>query len=377
MPGLQVLHEWVAAAREAETLVSPLVDTPFLPSSLWPLPPGVAPRDMPNPRIKHPRESAEEWAGRRQVACSSGTAAVLTGMTLGLDPLVALAQVFVVKGRPGLYTKIKVALAQRAGHDVWDEELTPERVTVCGRRKGWPQDRIVRITITIEMAKTAGWMSNDTYTKTPADMLWARAAGRVIDRIAADTLNGIPSIETMDDDAELPAQVMAEASDLPTRTTAAAILARAEQAPPAAAPAPEAVAPQVRTSEAAPAEPEVQRYVMPVSKQRLDLIKAAFERHGYGGRATAVRDQRMRVLSALIGRPEDRPVTDPRELTADEGALVVDHIGPESGAQVIAEILDPGHLEDAAAVAGDDDPYASLDPTTEAAWANDEAAGQP
>jgi len=357
MAGLEVLREWLTAAGSARDLVRPLVDTPFLPASLWPLPPGVAPKDFPNPRIKHPRESVEEWQGRREVAGASGTAAVLTGMTLGLDPLVALSQVFVVKGRPGLYAKIKVALAQRAGHDVWDEELTAERVTVCGRRKGWPQDRVVRITITMEDAERAQWTRNDTYAKTPVDMLWSRAVGRVLDRIAADTLNGIPSIETIDDDTEPPGQVIAEASDLqPARTSAAAILARAEQAAP----------PQARTATsaeetrehgepddaqppapapAAPPEPEVQRYVLPISKARLDLIKGAFEKHGYGSRAVAVRERRMHVLSVLV----HRTIEDPRQLTSDEGQLIIDMIGPDSGAQVIAEILEPGQLEDAAA----------------------------
>jgi len=338
VPGLQVLREWVGAARDAEGLVSPLVDTPFLPSSLWPLPPGVQPRDFPNPRMQHPRESVEQWQGRRQVACSSGTAAVLTGMTLGLDPLVALSQVFVVKGRPGLYAKIKVALAQRAGHDVWDEELTPERVTVCGRRKGWPEDRIVRITLTIEDAKRAEWTSNAAYAKTPIDMLWSRAVGRVLDRIAADTLNGIPSIETMDDEPEPLAQVTAEVVDTPARASAAAILARAA----APAPEPETVAAQVRTSEPAPVpEPDVHRYAMPVSKQKLDLIKAAFERHSLGatrGQAGAEqREKRMAVLSSLL----DRPITDPRDLTADEGQMVIDNIGTDDGVRVIAEILNP------------------------------------
>jgi hypothetical protein len=380
MAGLEVLREWLAAAGSARDLVRPLVDTPFLPASLWPLPAGVAPKDFPNPRLKHPRESVEEWQGRREVAGASGTAAVLTGMTLGLDPLVALSQVFVVKGRPGLYAKIKVALAQRAGHDIWDEELTPERVTVCGRRKGWPQDRIVRITITIEDAERAQWTRNDTYAKTPTDMLWSRAVGRVLDRVAADTLNGIPSIETLDDEPEPLGQVTAEVVDVPARTSAAAILARAEQAAPAPVPEPDggftyqhstgATVTVPPPAPAAPPEPEVQRYVLPVSKPQLDLIKGAFEKHGYGAlRSPAVREQRMRVLSKLL----DRPITDPRQLTGDEARLVIDHIGPDSGAQVIAEILDPGHLEDAAALdvvadeAGED-----YDPTVESGWARDE-----
>jgi hypothetical protein len=375
MPGLEVLREWLAAAGQARDLVRPLVDTPFLPASLWPLPAGVAPKDFPNPRLKHPRESVEEWQGRREVAGASGTAAVLTGMTLGLDPLVALSQVFVVKGRPGLYAKIKVALAQRAGHDIWDEELTAERVTVCGRRKGWPQDRIVRITVTIEDAERAQWTRNDTYAKTPADMLWSRAVGRVLDRVAADTLNGIPSIETLDDDPEPLGQITAEVSDLPApaRTTAAAILARTER-PTAGDNAPNNIpaddiaagqAPIRTTTEpaaerGAPPAPEVQRYVMPISRAQGDLIKGAFEKHGYGGRAAAVRDQRMRVLSVLL----NRPITDARELTGDEARLVLDHLAPDSGAQAIAKILDPGQP-------ADDAPTDEVDPTMEPGWGGD------
>jgi hypothetical protein len=121
--------------------------------------------------------------------------------------------------------------------------------------------------------------------------------------------------------------------------------------------------------------PEVQRLVMPVSKAKLDMIKAAFEKHDLGGRAAAVRAQRMQVLSVLV----DREISDPRDLTADEGQLVIDHLGPDSGRQVIAEILDPGHLEDAAAADGDDlpdpgdggDPWAHLQDDT----SSGEAAG--
>ena len=52
----------------------------------------------------------------------------------------------------------------------------------------------------MDQARKAGWTKNDTYSKTPADMLWARAAGRVCDRIAPDTLMGIASVEEVEDD---------------------------------------------------------------------------------------------------------------------------------------------------------------------------------
>jgi hypothetical protein len=382
MPGLAVLEEWVTAAQRAESLVSPLVDTPFLPASLWPLPPGVYPKDMPNPRVKHPRESDEDWRYRRQVACSSGTAAVLTGMTLGLDPLVALAQVFVVKGKPGLYTKIKVALAQRAGHDVWDEELTPEAVTVAGRRKGWPESRVVRIRITLEQAKQADWTRNDTYAKTPVDMLWSRAASRVLDRIAADTLNGIPSIETLDDTPEITAQVTAEVvtDPGPARVTAASILAKTG----ASAPEPATV-----TGVGAPAAPDgptqapVTVAVLPATTAQLDRIRDRFAEIGLGGRAAAARTGRMRVVSHIV----DRPIEDPRALTADEAAMVLDNLTGEAARGLVDQILrtpeqaqpatDPAPTTTPADTGRVDqaDDY-GYDPTLEADWDADEAEAQ-
>ncbi len=321
MPGLAVLEEWVTAAQRAESLVSPLVDTPFLPSSLWPLPPGVQSRDMPNPRFKHPRESVEEWQGRRQVACSSGTAAVLTGMTLGLDPLVALTQVFVVKGRPGLYVKIKVAIAQRAGHDVWDEEFTAEAVTVCGRRKGWPEDRIVRIRVTMDDAKRAEWTSNATYAKTPADMLWARAAGRVLDRIAADTLNGIPSVETIEDSADPVDVTVVEPAERPT---ASSILARAEAATPAErAPVkndPEpTVAGQAETGE-------------PISERTVGAINRLFVRAGVTGPGQT--EKRQKVVEHVVQHPAESI----RALTEAEGQAIVKRL-TEGGRDMIATAL--------------------------------------
>ena len=86
--GLAKLREWAAAASDAAALVSPLVSTPFVPDSY-------------RPKVD-PRATAEEKEAARQVAIASATAAVLQGVSLGLDPLVALQQIYVVHGRPGM-----------------------------------------------------------------------------------------------------------------------------------------------------------------------------------------------------------------------------------------------------------------------------------
>jgi len=130
---------------------------------------------------------------------------VLQGITLGLDPMTALQQIYIVKGRPGMYSRIKVALLVAHGHEVWTEDISDTRAVVCGRRKG--SDVVERVTVTMDQARKAGWSSNEAYAKTPQDMLYARAAARVCDRVAPDVLMGIASVEEIQDEIQATAEV--------------------------------------------------------------------------------------------------------------------------------------------------------------------------
>jgi hypothetical protein len=188
---LSRLAEWVEAARNAHQLVAPLVGTAFIP-------------DAYKPKID-PRATPEQREEARQTAIANATAAVLQGITLGLDPMTALQQIYVVHGRPGMYTEIKVALVKSRGHEVWTEDISDSRAVVCGRRKG--TDYVERVTVSMDQARKAGWTSNQAYTKTPQDMLYARAAGRVCDRVAPDVLMGIASVEEIQDTVQATAEV--------------------------------------------------------------------------------------------------------------------------------------------------------------------------
>jgi hypothetical protein len=188
---LDRLDRWVTAAKQASALVAPLVNTAFVP-------------DAYRPKVD-PRATPEQRAEAHQIAVANATAAVLQGITLGVDPMTALQQIYIVHGRPGMYAKMMVALVQAHGHEVWDEDLSDSRAVVCGRRKG--TEHIVRVTITMDQARKAGWTSNQAYVKTPQDMLWSRAAARVCDRIASDVLKGIASVEEIRDTVKTTAEV--------------------------------------------------------------------------------------------------------------------------------------------------------------------------
>lgn len=339
---LALMTDFTNTVRQVEAFVNALVDTPFVPESHWPLPVGVKANEMPNrsARMRHARETQEDWQVRRQIACASGTGAVLTGLPLGLDPLVALAQVYLVKGRPGLYTKIKLALAQARGHDAWDVERTDDQVTCGGRRKGWPQERSVEITVTMQDAERAGWTANETYEKTPADMLWSRAMSRVLDRIAADVLFGIASIEDLEVD-EVPEQTSRPAVQAPApaeRPVSSSAILRAALEPVQPPP---------------PAEPSP-----PIEQTDWRRLMARFNELGVNGAGRDAR--RLQVMSEIVGRP----ITRGGELTVAEAALILDNLAGEAGARTVAAAL--GEDRPAQAESDPDEPRAATQDDVEA-----------
>lgn len=335
LPGLQILNDWVQASSQAAQLVAPLVTTDFVPAAF------------------RPKGSSPE---ARNTAIASATAAVLLGMSLGLDPLTSLQQIYVVHGKPAMYTKIKLALAQARGHRVWTEAQTAERAVVCGLRKGDPEDRAVRIEITIEMAQQAGWTSSDMYKKVPADMLWMRACSRVLDRIASDVLNGIASVEDVEPD------------DRPTepapRVTAAEITARVpQQATPA--PAEQAPAAEVAPApvETPVAEPEADG---PITDKQWRDINARFVQLNITG--PGQNEKRLTVLSAIV----ERRITRGGELTNAEAALALDNLAGDAGKATVREILAPPATAPDEQPAPDEDAQ-DYDPTAEADWPMDGA----
>lgn len=290
--GLAVLQDWLTAADAASTLARSLVQSFFVPQAY---------------KVNVPaRASREEAEAALEIAVANATGAILLGQSLGLDPLTSLQQIYVVHGRPGMYAKLKVALAQARGHRVWDEEYSPEAVTVAGQRRG--TDDVVRIRITIEDARRAKWTEqNANYGKTPADMLWARAASRVVDRVAADVLFGLASIEDLEDDEPAPAAA--------ARVTIEDVRGPvAEKVSPAALAAAAPAAP-------APAEPEPPTLV---DEPTWNAINAAFVRLGVTG--PGVRQRRETAIRRIIDRPETpaEAGTSPRTwLTQHDATLVV------------------------------------------------------
>jgi hypothetical protein len=190
------LVAWAQAASAANSLAEALTQTAFVPAAF-----------------------------RGNVA--DATAALLMGDELGLSPIAALRSIYVVHGTPALYAKAMVGLALAHGHEVWTEESTDAKVTVCGRRKG--TDHTERSVWTIARARTAGYTSNRKYATNPQEMLYSKAASEIARKVAADVLAGMPySVE--DIELEEPAETVTASRR--TTTARRAPLPPVEQAEP-------------------------------------------------------------------------------------------------------------------------------------------------
>lgn len=290
---LDRLGRWVEAAGHANRLVAPLVNTAFVPDSY-------------RPKVD-PRATPEVKAEAHAVAVANATAAVLQGITLGLDPMTALQQIYIVHGRPGMYTKMMVALVQAHGHEVWTEDLSDTRAVVAGRRRG--TDYIERVTITMDMARRAKWTTNAKYQETPQDMLWSRAAARVCDRIASDVLKGVASVEGIRD--EVAEQTGTRTIAAPRKRAAATVerpaLPQAEEPPLDPEPAP-----------ADEPQPEPDNAVEMVTQAQHRKMHALWRKLGYEGEAN--RDNRLAIASKILGSA----IESTAELTRDDATRLID-----------------------------------------------------
>lgn len=317
---LDRLAQWVEAASNANRLVAPLVDTAFVP-------------DTYRPRIDR-NATDKQKAEAHQIAVANATAAVLQGITLGLDPLTALQQIYIVHGRPGMYAKMMVALVQARGHEVWTEDLTDTRAVVAGRRRG--SDQTERITVTMDQARRAGWTRNEAYGKTPQDMLWARAAARVCDRIASDAIKGLASVEAIQDELT-PASAGTRTVAPPKRRARPAIQVTATVEPPLD----DEPATDVAASAPAPLDSEPS-----ITQAQQRKLHALLRERGLGDR-----DAGLARIGEILGRAVDST----KELTRATAAQVIDALEapeppldtdePELDDEPWPEVTRPGDAE--------------------------------
>lgn len=146
--------------------------------------------------------------------------AILYGQELGLAPMQAIQSIYVVKGRPTISAQLWVSLARRAGHKVRVLDEQPDLCTVEVERGDDPTEK-ARVTYTLDMAKTAGLMSNANWKNHPHAMLYARAVSTACRRACPEIALGFGDETDREPPAAKPtlAQVAAEREDKPAEKT--------------------------------------------------------------------------------------------------------------------------------------------------------------
>lgn len=223
-------------------------------------------------------------------------AAILAGKSLGLDPMNALSNIFVVHGKPAMYARTMAALVLREGHEVIRSAASDSSVTVRARRKGsreWQE-----FTWDIQRADKAGYLSNAKYKTNPIEMLTAKALAEACRVIAPDVLTGVAAYSV----EEVELEDMGEQPKAPSAASRLAEAAAAKQEP--------------KRQDAPPPAPEPADEPLPVateepkcSRSQQTKLRDALKANGH-----ETKEDMLRITSAWVGRE----VASAAELTVTE-----------------------------------------------------------
>lgn len=175
---VQRLGEWAHSAQAAYQVAENLVRTSFVP---------------------------EGFRGKPHEA----TAAILSGLEVGLSPMAALRSFDVIQGTAAPRAITLRAIVQSHGHEMEIVESNATRCKMRGRRRGatnWQE-----VVWTIDRAKQLGLVGKANWKNQPQAMLVARATSELARLIASDAILGIGySSEEVADGGAADAQVTAE-----------------------------------------------------------------------------------------------------------------------------------------------------------------------
>jgi hypothetical protein len=161
---------WTAVVADVAKLAGHIADTEFVPKGL--------------------RGSAAAVA-----------AAILFGREVGLPPMTALTQVYVLDGRPAMYAEAMRALVLAAGHDLEVRNATGATATLAGRRRG--TGRWQEVTWNLDMARAAGLVrAKSNWETNPRAMLVARATTELCRQLFPDVIHGFRAVEELADETD-------------------------------------------------------------------------------------------------------------------------------------------------------------------------------
>mgnify|MGYP003108472388 CR=1 FL=1 len=131
--------------------------------------------------------------------------ALQTAYDLGISPLMAMQNLYMVHGRMGMSAQLAIALANKSGpfqgplrFEVDKSDASNLAVTCFAFLKDDPDSR-VEMTVDMNQAKADGWIKNPKYKTIPEQMLRYRAATWLIRLYAPEVLLGLQSSDELVD----------------------------------------------------------------------------------------------------------------------------------------------------------------------------------
>lgn len=249
------------------------------------------------------------------------TAAILYGDEIGLGPLVAVNQIFVIEGRVFIAAEAQRALVLRAGHEIVLEESTSVRACWAGVRAGG--QKVTRIVWTMDRARRARLDGKPNWRSYPEQMLSARASAELCRAIFADAIHGLGAIEEYDGDDGLDGATSSAATPAPrtTRSRRRAVAAAVVAPDPGPGTAPE-LPPlpgetDVAAVDLADATRDDEQAAQLIEPRQLRRLQSLMRTRGIGDRA-----DRLALACEIIGRT----VTTSKELTEIEADRVIDYL---------------------------------------------------
>ena len=142
-----------------------------------------------------------ERGTERPMTPGEASVIMLFGRELGVQPMAALSQIYVVKGRPSASAQLLVGLMQSRDPNAWVEILqrTAEVAKVCIHYKGRSQV----FEATIGDAKRAGLAEGVNWKKYPKQMLVWTATRTGVRIMAPDAINALHQLPTIEQAGEM------------------------------------------------------------------------------------------------------------------------------------------------------------------------------
>jgi hypothetical protein len=163
---------------------------------------------------------------------------ILAGQAWGIDPFSAMTGIHLIQNRPTVSAGLMAAAVK--AHPRYDYRVRERTDKVCRIEFFEGSESLGVSPYTIEMAKRAGLLSNQTWQKYPEAMLFARAMSSGVRTYCPDVLGATvytpEELGAEVDDEGVPVRVEVERVERPVKPSAPALEAPAPEPEPEAAP---------------------------------------------------------------------------------------------------------------------------------------------